>query len=194
MFTGIVESIGIVEEIMDTGFDRDFVILSQEANELNLGDSIAVNGVCLTVRNLEENKFMVSAGYETLKLTNLGQIKLNAPVNLEKSLTLQKPLGGHLVQGHVACSTEIINKNQVGESIFFKFAKPTELENYIVKKGYIAIDGMSLTICNEDKESFEIMLIPHTLSVTIAQNYNVGSLVNIEVDIFARYVEKLHGK
>lgn len=194
MFTGIVEYLGEIINIHDKQSDRDFIIFSKEITNLNIGDSVAVNGVCLTVREIEEHKFMVSAALETLKLTNLGKINLNDKVNLETSLTLNKPLGGHLVQGHVAATSEIISKSSAGESIYFKFTKPQALENYIVKKGYIAIDGMSLTICNEEKDWFEIMLIPHTLSVTIAQNYKIGSLVNLEVDIFARYIEKLNGK
>lgn len=194
MFTGIVEFLGEVKEIKIKEFDRDFIIFYQENIKLKIGDSIAVNGVCLTVRELYDNKFIVSAGYETLKLTNLSDIKLNDQVNLECSLSLEKPLGGHLVQGHIANTSNIISKTNVGESIYFKFSKPLELKNYIVKKGYIAIDGMSLTICDEGKDWFEIMLIPHTLSVTIAKNYRIGSLVNIEVDVFARYMEKLYEK
>lgn len=194
MFTGIVEFLGEVKEIKIKEFDRDFIIFHQEDIKLKIGDSIAVNGVCLTVRELCDNKFTVSAGYETLKLTNLSKIELNDQVNLECSLSLEKPLGGHLVQGHIANTSNIISKINAGESIYFKFSKPLELKNYIVKKGYIAIDGMSLTICDEGKDWFEIMLIPHTLSVTIAKNYKVGSLVNIEVDIFARYMEKLYEK
>ncbi|MGB4191842.1 MAG: riboflavin synthase [Rickettsiales bacterium] len=194
MFTGIVEFLGEVKEIKIKEFDRDFIIFHQEDIKLKIGDSIAVNGVCLTVRELCDNKFTVSAGYETLKLTNLSKIELNDQVNLECSLSLEKPLGGHLVQGHIANTSNIISKTNAGESIYFKFSKPLELKNYIVKKGYIAIDGMSLTICDEGKDWFEIMLIPHTLSVTIAKNYKVGSLVNIEVDIFARYMEKLYEK
>ena len=191
MFTGIVEEIGIIKVIDDKGLDKDFVI--QSSMIFNTGDSVAVNGVCLTVRKQLLQHFTVSAAYETLKLTNLSLLKQGDPVNLENSLTLSKPLGGHLVQGHIADISIIIDKRVQGESVYFKLAKPEHLNNYIVKKGYIAVDGMSLTICDEQKDYFEVMLIPHTLAVTVAKNYQIGSKVNLEVDIFARYIEKMHG-
>jgi riboflavin synthase len=191
MFTGIVEEMGNIVSIDEKEQDKDFIISS--SMKFNIGDSVSVNGVCLTVREQFTNSFKVSAAYETLKLTNLSLLKVKDPVNLENSLTLNKALGGHLVQGHVADTSIIINKRIQGESIYFRFSKPEHLNNYIVKKGYIAVDGMSLTICEEGKDWFEVMLIPHTLSVTIAGNYTQGSKVNLEVDIFARYIEKLHG-
>jgi len=194
MFTGIVETLGKVIKIEEKNFDKDFTLSAIGMKRINIGDSVSVNGVCLTVREIDNESFKVSAAYETLKLTNISKIKIEDEVNLETSLTLNKPLGGHIIQGHVAKAVKIISKSNIGESIYFKFEKPEELENYIVKKGYIAIDGMSLTICNEDKESFEIMLIPHTLEVTIAKYYRIGTTVNIEVDILARYMEKLNVK
>ncbi len=192
MFTGIVEEIGSIILIDRKEYDKDFLIHSSMT--FNIGDSVSVNGVCLTIRKQKSDHFMVSAAYETLKLTNLSLLEKGDPVNLERSLTLNKALGGHLVQGHVADTSAIIEKRINGESIYFRFSKPAHLNNYIVKKGYIAIDGMSLTICDEGKDWFEVMLIPHTLNVTIAKNYSIGSKVNVEVDIFARYIEKLHGE
>ena len=194
MFTGIVESIGKVIKIDKKEFDLNLLILAKEIKNLSIGDSISVNGVCLTVREINNEIFHVSVAHETLKLTNLSDIQINDEVNLESSLTLNKPLGGHIVQGHIATKTEIIDMNNAGDSIYFKLNKPNELENYIVKKGYVTIDGMSLTICNEDKYSFEVMIIPHTLDVTIAKHYKIGTIINIEVDIFARYIEKLYVK
>lgn len=194
MFTGIVEDIGEIVDLKATEFDRDFVIKNSNLSKnLNIGDSIAVNGVCLTVREKLEFSFLVSASDMTLKLTNLGKLLKGDLVNLETSLTLQKPLGGHLMQGHVADSTIIIDKTHKGDAIYFRFKKPTHLNNYIVDKGYIAIDGMSLTICAEGDDWFEIMMIMHTQQVTIGKNYQIGTKVNLEVDIFARYIEKLHG-
>lgn len=191
MFTGIVEEMGSIISIDEKEQDRDFIISS--IMKFSIGDSVSVNGVCLTIREQFVDSFKVSAAYETLKLTNLSLLNLNDSVNLENSLTLNKSLGGHLVQGHVADSSIIIDKRPEGESIYFRFFKPKHLNNYIVKKGYIAIDGMSLTICEEGEDWFEVMLIPYTLSVTIAGGYEKGSKVNLEVDIFARYIEKLHG-
>ena len=195
MFTGIVETMGVITKLDDKVTDRDFTISASDmASKLEVGDSIAVNGVCITVRAKDQDSFLVSAANETLAITNLSELKLHALVNLETSLTLNKPLGGHLVQGHVAQATKIIDKRSVGEAIYYRFAKPASLDNYIVKKGYIAVDGMSLTIVDEGIDWFEIMLIPHTLSVTIAGGYAIGNLVNLEVDIFARYMEKLYEK
>ncbi len=191
MFTGIVEEVGVIKIINDKGLDKEFMI--ESSMSFKVGDSVAVNGVCLTVREQREDCFKVSAAYETLKLTNLSLLKQEEYVNLESSVTLSKPLGGHLVQGHVADTSTIIDKQSKGESIYFKFSKPSHLNNYIVKKGYIAIDGMSLTICDDQKDYFEVMLIPHTLAITIAKNYQIASKVNLEVDIFARYIEKIHG-
>lgn len=190
MFTGIVEEIGKVIEITDKVSDKDFTIESKV--DLKIGDSIAVNGVCLTVIEKTMQSFKVSAANETLKLTNLSQLSLNDLVNLESSLSLNKPIGGHIVQGHVATTTSIIAMKPIGEAIYFRFAKPLDLKNYIVNKGYIAIDGVSLTICAEEKDWFEVMMILHTLMVTIGQNYKVNSIVNLEVDIFARYLEKIY--
>ncbi len=195
MFTGIIETIGKVVTLKEKEFDRDFIIKSSVMNKkLKIGDSVAVNGVCLTVREKYKDSFLVSAASETLKLTNLSLLKQESLVNLEGSLTLNKPLGGHLVQGHIASMSTILEKRPEGESIYIRFSKDKELENYIVKKGYITIDGMSLTICEENIDWFEVMLIPHTLLVTIAQHYQVSTIVNIEVDIFARYMEKLYAK
>ena len=192
MFTGIVEEVGLIISVDDRGFDKDFIVKS--SMNFKIGDSVSINGVCLTIRKQALDNFMVSAAYETLNLTNLSLLKNGDPVNLENSLTLTKPLGGHLLQGHVADTSSIIEKRVKGESVYFRFTKPSHLNNYIVKKGYIAVDGMSLTICEEGEDWFEVMLIPHTLNVTIAQNYQIGSEVNLEVDIFARYIEKLYGK
>lgn len=191
MFTGIVEEVGNVLVCDKNMMDADFIIAS--SLRFNIGASVCVNGVCLTVREQLENSFKVSAASHTLKHSNLGLLDVGSPVNLERSLTLNKELGGHLVQGHVSDVSEIKAKERKGESIHFRIFKPKDLNNYIVNRGYITIDGMSITVCGEGDDWFEVMLVPHTLSVTIAKNYKLGTKVNLEVDIFAKYIEKLYG-
>ena len=194
MFTGIVEEVGEVIDVKIQDFDRDFIIKQPRlSTSLMINDSVAVNGVCLTVREKFDDSFLVSAAFKTLELTNLSNLKLGSFVNLEASLTLMKPIGGHLVQGHVADVSIILDEKRTGEAIYFKFSKPNQLNDFIVSKGYIAVDGMSVTVCQEGEDWFEVMIIPHTLEVTIAKYYQISSKVNIEVDIFARYIEKMHG-
>ena len=195
MFTGIVEEIGKVNGINKKEFDLDLLINARNLSQsLKIGDSVSVNGVCLTVRKISGIEFKVSAADETLRLTNLGALKNHDEVNLETSLTLMKPMGGHLVQGHITNSSVVSDCKAIGESLHITIKKPDGLDKYIVKKGYVAIDGISLTICEDYQNSFDVMIIPHTLDVTIAKNYKIGTRVNLEVDIFGRYIEKFYGR
>jgi riboflavin synthase alpha subunit len=194
MFSGIIQAIGSIIRLDKKEFDIDFTIETSSKkllSNVSLGDSIAVNGVCLSIRLLNDISFNVSAAHETLKLTNLGILELGSEVNLEASLSFNQPIGGHLVQGHIADTAIIIQSLPKGEAYYFTFKVNMNLKRYIIQKGYIAIDGMSLTIVEEGADWFKVMIIPHTRSVTIAKNYMVGSIVNIEVDIFGRYIEKL---
>lgn len=191
MFSGLVEDIGTIVSLEYGVHDTDMLIKSN-LSSIQSGDSLAVNGVCLTARSVLHDVVKVTASHETLKLTNLGMLTVGALVNLEPSLTLQKFIGGHIVQGHVANTTHVLARHDVGDAQNLIFSMPPDLHRYIVTKGYIAVDGMSLTIVREDQHSFEIMLIPHTLHHTIAHTYDVGTCVNIEVDIYGRYVEKFH--
>lgn len=194
MFSGIVETIGIIQSITLLTDCIQFVISPQiPFHDVAIGDSIAVNGVCLTVTQLTENSFSVTAVPETLRITNLSQLTNNSIVNLERSLKLNARLGGHYVQGHVDGMAEIIDlkKEDTAWLVTFKFS--FSFAKYIVNKGYITIDGMSITIIDVIEDTFTVTFIPHTQQATIVHQYQLGSKVNIEVDIISKYVEKLLG-
>lgn len=194
MFTGIVETIGIIQDITFLTNNIQFVISPKiPFHDVIIGDSIAVNGACLTVTQLTDNTFFVTAVPETLRVTNLNQLTQNSIVNLERSLKLNARLGGHYVQGHVDGTAEIIDLNidDSAWSVTFNFSPA--LAKYIVNKGYITIDGMSITIIDVTSDTFTVTFIPHTQQATIVHQYRLGSKVNIEVDIISKYVEKLLG-
>jgi riboflavin synthase len=192
MFSGIVETIGIIQDIISL-IDCIKLTISPQIpfQDINIGDSIAVNGVCLTVTHLTENSFSVTAVPETLALTNLGQLTKRSFVNLERSLKLSARLGGHYVQGHVDLTGEIFDLQKTDTAWLASIRVSPHLMKYIVKKGYICIDGMSITIIDTTNDTFTVTLIPHTQEVTIVHQYQTGSKVNIEVDIIGKYVEKL---
>ena len=195
MFTGIVETIGIIQDITILTNCIQFVISPQITfSDILVGDSIAVNGVCLTVTELTESSFFVTAVPETLRITNLNQLTKNNIVNLERSLTLSTRLGGHYVQGHVDSTAEIINLKADDSAWLVTFNLPSTLTKYIVNKGYITIDGMSITVIDVTSDTFTVTFIPHTQQATIVHQYRLGSKVNIEVDIISKYVEKLLGE
>lgn len=183
MFSGIVEEMGC---IIKMDLQPGLLTLDIEAQacleRLMIGDSLSVNGVCLTVCNLKQNIFMVEAIPETLKLTNLGGLKVGDKVNLERSMTPLSRIGGHFVQGHVDGTATINRIEAEGDSLRIAFQKPSIYQDCFIPKGYIAIDGMSLTLVKTEHEEFEICLIPHTIKNTIVQFYNVGTKVNVEID------------
>jgi riboflavin synthase len=195
VFSGIVETIGI---ITDASFLKDcaqFIISPQTPFlDLAIGDSVSVNGVCLTVTHFTEHSFSVTAVPETLRLTNLGFLTKECIVNLERSLKLNARLGGHYVQGHVDGVGEIIELTTDGMSAgLVRMSLPIDLAKYVVKKGYITIDGMSITVVDVGEDWFTVTFIPHTQHATIVNQYRLGSKVNLEVDIISKYVEKLLG-
>ncbi|HEU4322537.1 MAG TPA: riboflavin synthase [Roseiflexaceae bacterium] len=193
MFTGIVEEIGRVLAA-DQGHDRDntLTIGSRIAREgARLGDSIAVNGVCLTVTALADDSFTVGTSPETLRRTNLGRLRPGDPVNLERSLPAGGRMGGHYVQGHVDDVGVITAIHPDGEARLVTFQVPLRLMPYIVQKGYVAVDGVSLTVASRDEDSFTVSLIAHTQSAVILGQQAPGAPVNLEVDIIAKYVESL---
>ncbi len=190
MFTGIVEEIGIIKTIVAVLLGKRFFIEAHTVlMDLNLGDSIAVNGTCLTVTEFNPQGFWVEAVAETLRLTNLGYLQEGSKVNLERSMTLQKRLGGHLLQGHVDGVGTISAITPEGTAILITVEFPAALRKYMIKKGYIGFDGMSLTLIDVYPTQFTLMLIPHTQEVTIAQGYQVGQTINLEVDMLAKYIE-----
>ncbi|UHD16745.1 riboflavin synthase [Thiocapsa bogorovii] len=193
MFTGIIQSIGRIQRLEPRGGD---VRLSIDAGKLDLasaalGDSIAVNGVCLTAVELHAHGFSADVSRETLSLTTLGTLTPGSPVNLEPALTLATPLGGHLVSGHVDGVGQIIEQREDARSWRLRIQAPAELARYIAPKGSICVDGTSLTVNQVDGAVFELNIVPHTLAETIIGGYRGGTRVNLEVDLIARYLERL---
>lgn len=193
MFSGIVETIGVVTTIRQDGDNIHFSIDHSDLfDDIHLGDSISINGVCLTVTDLPSSQvFSVTAVPETLRLTNLSAIKTNDAVNLERSIKASTRIGGHFVQGHVDACSEIIDiKSDGDDAMIVTFSLPAKLNPYVVDKGYICIDGMSITVIEVGNDCFNVTFIPHTRDNTVVQNYNLGDKVNIEVDMMAKYIKK----
>ena len=195
MFSGIVETTGLIELADRTSDCMHFSIAPDLAcDDLKIGDSVAVNGVCLTVTEFTNEMFRVTAVAETLRLTNLGNLSLDSVVNLERSLKFDGRIGGHYVQGHVDYTGEILDLQHDGESsLLVKISVNPEMAKYIVNKGYITIDGMSITVIEATNQWFTAMFIPHTQELTIVKYYKKGTLLNIEVDIWGKYAEKRTG-
>ena len=188
MFTGIVEDLGRVIRVEDSEGLRRFTLRSDVcADGVRVGDSIAVNGVCLTAVNVAANEVSVEAIPETLRLTNLGQLVAKSPVNLERPLAYGNRMGGHYVQGHVDATSELVERQPDGESELVRFAVPPDLMNYIVSKGFVALDGVSLTVVDPREATFAVALIPHTLRSVTLGAAPIGYRANLEVDILAKY-------
>ena len=194
MFNGIVESTGVVHEITTQNKCKNFTIYSKKLfTDLQIDDSIAINGVCLTVTKINGHLFDVTAVPETLRLTNLDILQKDSIVNLERSMKISDRISGHYVQGHVDGMGEIVELNQDGNALLFKISLPAQLAKYVVNKGYISLDGMSITVICKEENNFTVTLIPHTQQITIVNQYVVGSKINIEVDILGKYVENFMG-
>ena len=193
MFTGIIQAIGHIQSLQHRGGDARLSLNtgSLELNDSGLGDSIAVNGVCLTAVAYTDTGFVADVSAETLQKTSLGFLKQGSPVNLEKALTLNTALGGHLVSGHVDGLGKLISERNDGRSVRYQFSVPHELAHYIAEKGSITIDGTSLTVNEVQGNKFGVNIVPHTRENTIFQFYQINTQVNIEVDIIARYLERL---
>jgi riboflavin synthase len=199
MFTGLVETMGSVASVKKTGNGIRLSLGPLTGFEVNAGDSISINGVCLTVtKNSKgvsqytpaDSELAFDVSPETMRSTNLGELKAGDQVNLERALKLSDRLGGHIVTGHVDGVGVIKGKSQAGEYTFYSFQSSPEILKYLVKKGSIAIDGISLTVVELDNTSFSVAIIPHTLKATNIGNKGIGSKVNLEVDIIGKYVEK----
>jgi len=188
MFTGIIEEVGRVVSAQQT---KLVIAAGDILKNMELGGSIAVNGVCLTVTTFDNNSFSAGVMQETLKRSNLGTLSAGDSVNLESPLTLGKPLGGHLVQGHVDTIGRLASLRQEGDATLIRFEADTETMRYIVEKGFITVDGISLTVTGRNPGSFEVSIVDYTRSHTNLGHRRVGDLVNLEVDIIAKYVEQL---
>jgi len=193
MFTGIIEATGTLSAAERSGRDMRLRIDTGKLDlgDVRLGDSISTNGVCLTVVALPGEGFAADVSAETLSATTLGSLRPGARLNLEKALTLNTRLGGHLVSGHVDGIGRVVSSSKDGRSIRFGIEAPTALAHYIAKKGSICVDGTSLTVNAVNGSRFESNVVPHTLVETIMSGYRVGTLVNLEVDLIARYLERL---
>ena len=196
MFTGLVEEIGTVKSVRSlSGGGIDITVSAQKVIEgLILGDSININGACQTVTEFGKNSFKVTAVEETLKKTNLGKLKAGSRVNLERSLTLNKRLGGHFVMGHVDTTGKILNIRKLAASYLLEISYPKEFGKYIINVGAIAVEGISLTIAEFNERSFMVSLIPHTWMETNLQEKSQGMEVNLEFDVLGKYVAKILSK
>lgn len=192
MFTGIIEEVGKVEEISKQGRTLKLRIKARKIlNDLKVGDSININGACQTIIETDGDSFTVEAVEETLRKTNLGQLKTDDLVNLERALRFSDRLGGHLVTGHVDCVGKIKSIAKKNGSFLYEFELPEKFMGYLVEKGSVAIDGISLTVVNVLKGSFTISIIPFTLENTTLGTKKVGDLVNVETDLIGKYVERI---
>jgi riboflavin synthase len=192
MFTGLVEEIGTIKSIQKKGLGINFNISAEKIlDDLQIDDSVAVNGTCLTVIEIQSKGFVVQAVDETIRKTTLKNFTQNVRVNLERALTLNRRLGGHIVLGHIDTIGKLIAIKKEDLGTIFKFEVAPEFSKYLVRVGSICIDGVSLTLSNNEKNIFEISIIPHTINQTIIKDYKVGQLVNIELDILGKYVENL---
>jgi riboflavin synthase len=187
VFTGIVEEVG---KVISARPGNLAIAAGHVLRGMEEGVSLAVNGVCLTVTSFDQNSFSVDVMPETLNRTNLGLLRAGDGVNLERPLPLGGRLGGHLVQGHVDATGRVILVTQSGESMLIGFEAPPQLMPYIVEKGFIAIDGVSLTIVTKNTNSFQVSVVDYTRQHTIFGSRRVGDVVNLEVDIIAKYVEQ----
>ncbi|MFZ5756910.1 MAG: riboflavin synthase [Pseudomonadota bacterium] len=193
MFTGIIQSVGTVAAVENRGGDRRFRLRTGKLDlaDVALGDSIAVNGVCLTAVELPGDGFVADVSGETLSRTTLGALAVGSRVNLEKALTPRTRLGGHLVSGHVDGVGKVIARRPDARSVQFRIEAPASLAKYIAEKGSICCDGVSLTVNAVDGAVFDLNIVPHTISETTIDGWQPGVTLNLEVDIIARYLERL---
>ncbi len=193
MFTGIIQAVGEVAAMQGQGGDLRLRIRTGQLDlaDVQLGDSICTNGVCLTVTELPGDGYWCDVSNETLDFTTLGKLQVGSQVNLEKSLTPESRLGGHIVSGHVDGVGEVVSFHEDGRSIRWVMRAPDELAKYIAHKGSICVDGTSLTVNAVNGAEFDLNIIPQTMAETIFGTYQVGSKVNLEVDVIARYLERL---
>lgn len=196
MFTGIIEGVGAIASTEPRGGDMRLRIATGTLpfDDVRLGESIAVNGVCLTVVAFDASSFEADASTETLALTTLGRFAPGAAVNLERAMRPSDRLGGHLVSGHVDGLGAVVSVHDDARAQRWRFSAPAALLRYIAKKGSICVDGVSLTVNEVDSDGFEVALVPHTVAHTAFASTSVGDAVNLEIDLVARYVERLLAK
>lgn len=193
MFTGIIEAVGTLKAITPKGEDISVHVEvgKLDMSDVKLGDSIATNGVCLTVTDFSANSYQADLSVETLKKTGFAHYSVGDKVNLEKAMLPTTRFGGHIVSGHVDGVGEIVDRQQVGRAVEFWVQMPSELSKYVAEKGSITVDGISLTVNDIRKDAFKLTIVPHTSEETTIDHFQVGRRVNLEVDVLARYMERL---
>lgn len=191
MFTGIIEEVGQIQSVKKGQDWCQFTIRAEKVlRGVKLGDSIAVNGTCLTVTSFTDKEFTVDLMPETLKSTNLGQLRDGSSVNLERAMAAGDRFGGHFVSGHIDGVGKIVGKTPYGNAVVFRIATDSDLLRYIVPKGSVAIDGISLTVVSVDEGSFTVSIIPHTMGETVLKFRTVNDQVNLECDMIGKYIEQ----
>ena len=191
MFTGIIEDLGIVKNLQSEGSNLHITLSSKLTPELKIDQSVAHNGVCLTVVSTQENNYTVTAIEETLQKTNLSNLHLNEAVNLERAMILGSRLDGHIVQGHVDQTATCTGVEQKEGSWIFTFEYDSTLNNVTIEKGSITVNGVSLTVVNSLKNSFSVAIIPYTYEHTTFNSFEIGTIVNLEFDVIGKYVKRL---
>ncbi len=193
MFTGIIEAVGTIKAININAQGARLVISTNnlDMSDVKLGDSIATNGICLTVIDFDQHSYSADVSNETLTRTGFAHYNVGMQVNLEKAMLASTRFGGHMVSGHVDGMSEILSVTNNGNSIEYWLSMPSELAHYIAEKGSVTIDGTSLTVNALSDNQFRLTIVPHTVKETIFANYQVGTKVNLEVDLIARYLERL---
>lgn len=193
MFTGIIEETGIIKAIRPGARSSQLTIQAKVVVEdVKVGDSISTNGICLTVTAFGSDYFMVDVMPETIRQTSFNILKPGSIVNLERAMRLNDRIGGHLVSGHIDGTGKIVHRREEDNAVWFKISAGETIMRYIVDKGSVALDGISLTVATTDAGSFSVSVIPHTWKNTTLQNKKAGDILNIECDIIAKYIEKLH--
>lgn len=194
MFTGIIETLGEIESIREEGTNLHFVVQSELSNELKIDQSVSHNGVCLTVVALTENTHTVTAIQETLEKSNLDDLKVGSKVNLERCMQMNGRLDGHIVQGHVDQTAVCVKREELDGSWEYRFKYDSKNGNVTVEKGYVCVNGISLTVVGSADDEFSVFIIPYTFDHTNLHQVNVGDAVNIEFDIIGKYVARLVGR
>jgi riboflavin synthase len=192
LFTGLIETVGKVISIQ-AGDQSKVIAIDALTPKFNvkIGDSVAINGVCLTIEKMVDNKLFFRAVFETINTTTLGTLKSGSSVNLERAMLAGGRLDGHIVQGHVDTTAKLVEIKPAGDSIYYRFKPTGNFMKYIAPKGSVAIDGISLTIAESNIDNFTVALIPHTVNNTSLKGKFTGDIVNIECDVLARYIEQL---
>lgn len=193
MFTGIIEAVGVIGSVEPCNGDMRVLVQTckMDLSDLGVGDSVAVNGVCLTAVSLLKDGFWADVSQETLRRSTLAGLKQGVRVNLEKALTASSRLGGHMVSGHVDGLGSVVSLSRDARSWLVRIQVPVELSRYIAEKGSITVDGVSLTVNAVADDCFDLSIVPHTMQMTIMSGYCIGQQVNLEVDLIARYLERL---